>query len=401
MKNNLIRKVRVGGKKIKNLLSRKKRSHKKYTYMLLSLIPIVLFQNCEQSSSIKSVSDAVQVVSSSRSQPATPAPSPSSSPTPTATPGPVASPTPTPTPVLTKSMEKTFEFATKNKVDILFVVDNSGSMAAEQSQMANHVKDMVSIIHNLDWQVAITTTDPSPDKYYGDGQLVPFKGMASTQVLKKGDLLNEQEASAVIANTLQRSESGSGAEQGIKATYRAIQRAIQDRKSANASLFRSDADIAVVLISDENESLSEATNKPQTLVDLVKLEWPSKKMNFHSIIVRPNDTVCFGKQSPTGGVYGTAYDALSKLLRAGQPGGSIIGDICADDYTAQLQNIGYNQDVTSRSLQLDCSPLSMSPISIMKDGVPYTEAYSLTNDTLTFQNYLPSGIYKVSYQCRL
>jgi cell division septation protein DedD len=122
MKNKLIQKIQVGRKKIKNLLSRKNRSNKKYTYMLLSLIPIVLFQNCEQSSAIKSVSDAVQVVSSSRSQPAMPAPSPSSSPTPTATPGPVASPTPvpsvsptplpsvpptpTPTPVLTKSMEK-------------------------------------------------------------------------------------------------------------------------------------------------------------------------------------------------------------------------------------------------------------------------------------------------------
>jgi hypothetical protein len=46
------------------------------------------------------------------------------------------------------------------KIDILFVVDNSGSMAQEQANLATNFPQFISVIEasGLDYRVAITTT---------------------------------------------------------------------------------------------------------------------------------------------------------------------------------------------------------------------------------------------------
>ncbi|MCB0370011.1 MAG: hypothetical protein KDD45_11450, partial [Bdellovibrionales bacterium] len=46
-----------------------------------------------------------------------------------------------------------------NKVDILIVIDNSGSMSYEQSEMAKRFSGFVESLNGLDWQLGITTTD--------------------------------------------------------------------------------------------------------------------------------------------------------------------------------------------------------------------------------------------------
>ena len=47
------------------------------------------------------------------------------------------------------------------KADILFVVDNSGSMYEDQVELATRFPKFLEAINNLDYNIAITTTDVS------------------------------------------------------------------------------------------------------------------------------------------------------------------------------------------------------------------------------------------------
>lgn len=48
-------------------------------------------------------------------------------------------------------------------VDLLFVIDDSGSMCEEQGALADAFADLYAAFGDVDWRMAVTTTDMSPD----------------------------------------------------------------------------------------------------------------------------------------------------------------------------------------------------------------------------------------------
>ena len=46
-----------------------------------------------------------------------------------------------------------------SKVDILFVIDNSGSMQEEQAKIAQIFSGFIAQVSHMNWRIAITTTD--------------------------------------------------------------------------------------------------------------------------------------------------------------------------------------------------------------------------------------------------
>ena len=48
---------------------------------------------------------------------------------------------------------------TNNKLDILLVIDNSGSMEQHQNNLAGKIEPLLSYINDTDWQIAITSSD--------------------------------------------------------------------------------------------------------------------------------------------------------------------------------------------------------------------------------------------------
>src|SRR4051812_14519560 len=60
---------------------------------------------------------------------------------------------------------------TKNKIDILWVVDNSGSMDSSQQNLAANIQSFVTQFNSrgYDYQMAVTTTDAYKE-YFGAGQ---------------------------------------------------------------------------------------------------------------------------------------------------------------------------------------------------------------------------------------
>ncbi len=299
-----------------------------------------------------------------------------------------------------------------NQADILFVIDNSISMAEEQAEMGRRISHFFSRLQNLDWKVGIITTDPyalDPQTQianpYADGSLLQFPD--SSYWLDSSLSLNQ--ARSLFAQTIQRDEEGNGHERGIRNTYRAIERSLQpEANSANRRLhefFRDRASLSVVLISDENETLldgvgnllpegfkSEGTN----LVDFVSQTWGSyKKFQYNSVVVLPGDYDCLGQYES----FGEAYIELSELT------GGAVENICAADYTGALRNIAAGVINLQKVYSLQCQPFDndgdgFADFNVTKvsnsGSIP---SFQVVGDKVEFERPLTPGNYKFEYSC--
>jgi hypothetical protein len=305
----------------------------------------------------------------------------------------------------TVPMTQTYANPNSNNVDILFIDDNSGSMNFEQSSMAGRIGGFISKLAGTNWRIGIVTTDVRTDATNAsikDGRLIPFKGMASNSptTYMMDNSWDPMMAQNVLGLTLQRpKDEGSGDEQGIHAAYRAIRRSVDSQlmTSQNRDFFRANAALSVILISDEEETpIAGNMHIPQDLLNYVKTTFNSQKnFTFHSIITVPGDKTCLDGE---GESYGYKYQQASQLTDG------IVASVCEANYTAQLQTIGQRVADSSKTITLNCAALDLdnngiADVTIMKDGSPFTDAYTSAGVKLTFANPLPVGNYTYSYSC--
>ena len=286
------------------------------------------------------------------------------------------------------------------KVDVLIVIDNSGSMQYEQQSMAKRVQNMLSVLRGLDYRIGVTTTDPNVTHtsnkvtYYGDGDLIPISGLAGK--LWIDSTMSESAAQVALGNTLQRPETGSGVEQAILATYRFIEKAttpapVGQVATGIQTFFRDGANFATLVISDEDESANTVKNDPENLLKLISTQFANQKaFSWHSIITKPGDTQC---KNTYGATYGERYAKLSTLT------GGIIGSVCEADYATQVSGIANEIRNLIKNITLTCAPLEGYAITVKKDGVAYADTFVLDGLNLKFSNPLEPGTYTVDYAC--
>jgi hypothetical protein len=281
----------------------------------------------------------------------------------------------------------------ENQADILVVIDNSPSMRSEQKNMADRISNLLDRVNGLDWRIGIVTTDMSSQST-GSGRLLQFPNK-SYFITAKMDLA---EAKKQFGETIQREEQGSSNEQGIRATFRAITRAFLPKDSKdkfNADFFRSRAALSVIVVSDENETGDLKENKPKELVALVREKFGLGKIfKFHSIVVRPGDTIC--RQASSEHIEGISYAEMTALT------GGIMGDICAKDYGNQLTIIGQDVVNTQNTYQLTCVPMDVDgdgkvDISIVSSNT--IPGFVLDKDKIVFSKPPPAGKYSIEYFC--
>lgn len=249
-------------------------------------------------------------------------------------------------------------------LDILLVVDDSGSMAADNLKLANRLKGFADDLTNrckVNWQMCVTTTDAD----YFKGRPIKWVGHGS-HILQEGTPDLEKK----FVDTIKWIGSGWGNdEQGIKA----MNLAVQDNYRSNC--FRPNAALSVILISDEDErsvggdqSLSQlqyrplgALNQPDSFPKTVKETLGTKKkFNVNSIIVK--DSWCRSEQNAQGAgaqsFYGTKYEALSNMTGGG------IGSICSSSYTGHLNLFANQINRTMASINMQCAPVEAPTVTI-------------------------------------
>jgi len=173
------------------------------------------------------------------------------------------------------------------KLDILFVVDDSGSMHTHQSNLANNIFRFVNGFvqrQDIDFHVGVITT--SMERYsWGSpapccGELVGPRGVKfatpSTPNLVK-----------VLSSNLQVGTDGSGTEMVFAPIMSALSPAFMG--SVNAGFYRSEAHLAIVVISDA-EDQTERVTPAETWQFLLGLKGRPERILSFGVIVPSIDT---------------------------------------------------------------------------------------------------------------
>ncbi|MBL7543582.1 MAG: hypothetical protein JNL11_07175 [Bdellovibrionaceae bacterium] len=297
-----------------------------------------------------------------------------------------------------QKMEKVITLSETDKADVLFVVDNSYSMADEQKNMSSRFPLFIKNLRTIDWRVGVITTDvDNPALSYADGKLQMFAN--SSRYLDSK--IPELDAETLFAQVIQRKESGSPYEQGIYATYRFLER----EKVATSPFMRPDASVNVVFIADADETPYEGSNglpiiqkrnKPEELVKYLKANWPMKKFQFHAIVVNEGDADCLDKSANES--YGLAYEKLAKETNG------VRGSVCAEDYGKQLLFLSEKIKDLVKTVKLDCEPVydeaaKQYRVSIHWDGPDKIEIEKVEKNEIILKGSLPVGTIKLEYFC--
>ncbi len=248
-------------------------------------------------------------------------------------------------------------------VDILFVIDNSRSMREEQAKLSSRLEKFVNVLGNVDWQIGMTTTDMSDDSFATKGKLVDIESQTSflgqnKKVLNRfspnykksfADSINKYGTPQDCSDTGENCPSGY--EQPMKAIYQSIVR----RNSDNRGFYRNNADLAVIIISDEDEeSETEDLMTPFVLSAFMKSQLgENKRMNVYGIIHQPGDQKCL-EDDFAGARFGFEIANLTRMT----DGFSV--SICEPDYAKPLIQIGQRVVQSNYTFQLKKKPKKSS-----------------------------------------
>ncbi len=232
-------------------------------------------------------------------------------------------------------------------VDILWVVDNSGSMGDEQDELAYNfdvfIRDFIT--RNIDFQMAITTTD-GRDAY--SGKMVGD----SSKLTDEAARANQTQFLQDFKDMIKVGTRGSGTEMGLETS--------KDFLSQYQSWGRENAYLVVVYISDEQDSSPEEV---QNYINFLQAIKPSAGMvKAYSIVTQDLDP---NKRWET---LGTRYEEVSNAT------GGEIANIHADFYTT-LSNFGFKILELLDSFPLSGVPVD-SQIEITINGTAVTSGWT-------------------------
>lgn len=298
---------------------------------------------------------------------------------------------------------------TDNKVDILLVVDDSNSMLPENTKLAQKLKGFVDDLQaaGLDWQMCTTVTraqNISNTLYWGASKnWINYVG-SPQWVLKAG----ATDPYSIFTNTIQTigaGWAGTDDERAIKSAYWHAEYADYNK------CYRSDASLAVIILSDEDErsvggnmalqyyynefKTLEADDYPQAYVNKIKQKFGAQKnLSVNSIIVKPGDDSCMTTQDAGGAKshFGFKYKELSDLTRG------YTGSICDADYSNSLYYFKDKIISSLSSVPLECAPVGQVQVSIIPTMGGLTS--QVVNNSLVFTPAIPAGrTVTVDYDC--
>jgi len=249
----------------------------------------------------------------------------------------------------TAPVVETFTVAPASAVDILFIVDNSGSMFDDQELLAANFESFfeVGLAGGApSFQLGITTTDVLSEGA-ARGLLV-----GSPPILTAGTPALE----SAFANNVRVGIDGTGLELGLEAMRLALEH------PDNARFLRRDAALSVVFVTDEED----AGALPGDLPDAALARDPADYIAFLEAV--KGGTVGNAPVLVSGVVvpgFATRYEALVRHF-----GGTIL-DISTADWGEQLAEVGNATFALARSFRLGSDP-AVASIVVEVDGVATT-----------------------------
>lgn len=240
-----------------------------------------------------------------------------------------------------------------NKIDILWVVDNSGSMGDSQTALANNFQAFINDLQskNYDFQIAVIATDA-----YRGGDYAKFKSAGGDVILTN----NTPELETNFIENVMVGTRGSANERGLQSLETALE--LEENKAYDFP--RDDAFFSVIFVSDEEDSSVEiggstfpGLNHYLGILDTLRLGSTlvgQKTYSLNAIVLREEDVGC------TSGRVGQRYMDI-----VGETEG-IVASICSD-FSESLTDITVSIVQLSTQFYLNREPVIES-INVVVNG---------------------------------
>ncbi len=257
--------------------------------------------------------------------------------------------------VLSPSEKYTYKFIQGNEtpppIDVLLIIDNSGSMEEEHKKLSEKLAFLLKEIKYTDWQINVITTD-SPCEF--NSSVLPLSPKTANYA-------------EVFQNLIRSIPINGGEEAGLSMLMLHLQG--QGRTGGNCTpkaWLRKNAPLIVIEVTDENERIYK--DKPITAEEVIdglaKLKFNlEENIKFFGLFYAPQFTAeqCFCA-TPEEGPNHTLAELVVKSR-------GTMGNICAVDYSQALSEISENASVFTRtSFSLGHIP-AISTIQVDHNGV--------------------------------
>lgn len=240
-------------------------------------------------------------------------------------------------------------------LDVLWIIDNSGSMYPHQTNLATNINYFMNdfILSGADFNMAVITTD----------------NHMFNQIITQSNT----NAATLLAQSVTMGTYGSGNEKGIQMAYQSLINA--NEAGPGGQFFRHAAKLILIFLSDEEDHSVPDWSTYTTFFDQLK---PPGYFIPYGIIGDPPVGCGNGWQ---GAQYGAGYFDLINYY------GGKWYSICANDWGIQLQDLA-GEVTTKRSFELEEEDPIESTIKVFINGQEVTEGWQYdSNDNVIRFDY--------------
>jgi hypothetical protein len=257
-----------------------------------------------------------------------------------------------------------FEQDEVTSADILFVIDNSGSMGVWQTALTDNFSAFIGVfaVTGVDYQIAVITTDDAT-----------FQGPILSDTTPD---LEAEFTSQAIAGTY-----GSSMEKGLH--YAELATMSGGDAAPGSTFLREDAKFIIIFVSDEKDWSSKIDLEYATHFKSLKA---TDSMAVTHAVVGDSPTGCSSSTTSWARAdYGEGYIEVSDLM-----GGEFVS-LCAEDWGAELEGLAHDS-ILNRSFELTDIPYEET-IVVEVDGSEVSDwTYNDIENSVDFMGtYVPES----------
>ena len=255
---------------------------------------------------------------------------------------------------------------TVNGVDILWVIDTSGSMNRFDAELILGIEAMMNALPASGWRLAMISNDPTKALQEAQFPLVP------------GDTISE--AVSMYSAMLR-----GGLEEGFDAAYEYV-----NNNAYAQTWMRSDAALLIVFVSDEEEQSDDYMLQVSDFTNWYGGIRGNSSYVSSIVNVEQADSICPG--TPSAVNVGRRYMDATNFF------GGVTVDICSEDWSAGVADAS-SQVEPHEYWDLTHSVLDPNTIAVFIDGVPsYDFYYELLENRVYFTIIPPAdALVEISY----
>ena len=294
-------------------------------------------------------------------------------------------------------------------VDILFVVDSSGSMSEEQTYLGQNFSAFINSLNDTgyDFQVAVTSSDVCQDQVpddlaqrvcplnYGGNSSTrlrgSFRGAPGEQILYQG----QQDLVANFSQYTAVGTNGSGFEHGLTAAKLAIEK---DLAGENDHLIRDNAFLAVVVVSDEEDDgiglgMTDSYNN-RNFVEEGITTYSYTDADFISLLSTVKGSGKFAVSTITGtrdndgkmctSPHSNPKEEGTQYISAANKTGGIVQSICETNWSQSLGQIGFDINAQVSQVVLEKEPANDAMKVFVDDQENNDWSYIASNNSVKF-----------------